>query len=100
MKKLEFIQNVVATAKENEIKLTQDTAAKVLDIIEEVIDGVITSGEHVTVMGMKFEPKLQKGRTGTINLGSRSGESYSTPDKIVPAVKFVKSKKEALSKEA
>lgn len=99
MKKIEFIQNVVTIAKENEIKLTQDTANKVLDVIEEAIDGVITSGEHVTIMGIKFEPKLQKGRTGTINLGNRSGETYSTPDKIVPAVKFVKSKKEALSRE-
>lgn len=98
MKKHEFIQNVVAVAKQNEIKLTQDTASKILDIIEEVIDGVIVADEHVTVMGMKFETKLQKGRTGVINLGSRAGEAYSTPDKIVPSVKFVKSKKDALSK--
>ena len=34
MKKQEFIQNVVAIAKENEIKLTKDTASKMLDIIE------------------------------------------------------------------
>ena len=47
---------------------------------------------------MKFETKLQKGRTGTINLGSRAGETYSTPDKIVPSVKFVKSKKDSLTK--
>ena len=39
-----------------------------------------------------------KGRTGTINLGSRAGETYSTPDKIVPSVKFIKSKKDALTK--
>lgn len=98
MKKHEFIQNVVAVAKQNEIKLTQDTASKILDIIEEVIDGVIVANEHVTVMGMKFETKLQKGRTGVINLGSRAGEPYSTPDRVVPCVKFVKSKKDALSK--
>ena len=98
MKKQEFIQNVIAIAKENEIKLTKDTASKVLDIIEEAIDGVIVANEQVTVMGMKFETKLQKGRTGTINLGSRAGETYSTPDKIVPSVKFIKSKKDALAK--
>ena len=34
MKKHEFIQNVVTIAKENEIKLTQDTASKLLDIID------------------------------------------------------------------
>ena len=99
MKKQEFIQNVVTIAKENEIKLTKDTASKILDIIEEAIDGVMIADEQVTVMGMKFETKLQKGRTGTINLGSRAGETYSTPDKIVPSVKFVKSKKDSLTKQ-
>ena len=98
MKKQEFIQNVVAIAKENEIKLTKDTASKLLDIIEEAIDGVIVADEQVTIMGMKFETKLQKGRTGTINLGNRAGETYSTPDKVVPSVKFIKSKKDALTK--
>ena len=49
-------------------------------------------------MGMKFSTKLQKGRTGTINLGSRAGETYSTPNKIVPNVKFIKSKKDSLSR--
>ena len=98
MKKHEFIQNVVAVAKQNEIKLTQDTASKILDIIEEAIDGVIVANEQVTIMGMKFETKLQKGRTGTINLGNRAGETYSTPDKVVPSVKFIKSKKDALTK--
>ena len=98
MRKNDFIQNVVTIAKEHDIKLNKDTASKMLDIIEEAIDGVIVAREHVTVMGMKFETKLQKGRTGTINLGSRAGETYSTPDKVVPAVKFIKSKKDALSK--
>ncbi len=98
MKKHEFIQNVVTIAKENEIKLTQDTASKLLDIIEEAIDGVIEAQDQVTVMGMKFSTKLQKGRTGTINLGSRAGETYSTPNKIVPNVKFIKSKKDSLSR--
>ena len=98
MKKQEFIQNVVAIAKEEGIKLTQDTAGKVLDIVEEAIDGVIVAQDHVTIMGMKFDTKLQKGRTGTINLGSRAGETYTTPDKIVPNVKFTKSKKDSLSR--
>lgn len=98
MKKQEFIQNVVAIAKEEGIKLTQDTASKVLDIVEEAIDGVIVAQDHVTIMGMKFDTKLQKGRTGTINLGSRAGETYTTPDKIVPNVKFTKSKKDSLSR--
>ena len=98
MKKQEFIQNVVAIAKEKEIKITQETASKILDVIEEAIDGVIVAQDYVTIMGMKFDTKLQKGRTGTINLGSRAGETYSTPDKIVPSVKFIKSKKDALTK--
>ena len=98
MKKQEFIQNVVAIAKEEGIKLTQDTASKVLDIVEEAIDGVIVAQDHVTIMGMKFDTKLQKGRTGTINLGSRAGETYTTHDKIVPNVKFTKSKKDSLSR--
>lgn len=100
MKKLEFIQNVVALGKENNLKLTQDTANKVLDVVEAAIEDVIVSGEHVTVMGMKFESKVQKGRTGTINIGNRKGETYSTPDRIVPSVKFLGSKKESLSREA
>ena len=78
MKKLEFIQNVVALGKENNLKLTQDTANKVLDVVEAAIEDVIVSGEHVTVMGMKFESKVQKGRTGTINIGNRKGETYAT----------------------
>ena len=98
MKKQEFIQNVVAIAKEKEIKITQETASKILDVIEEAIDGVIVAQDHVTIMGMKFDTKLQKGRTGIINLGSRAGEAYTTPDKVVPNVKFIKSKKDSLSK--
>ena len=98
MKKQEFIQNVVTIAKEEGIKLTQDTASKVLDIVEEAIDGVIVAQDHVTIMGMKFDTKLQKGRTGTINLGSRAGETYTTPDKIVPNVKFTEFKKNYLSR--
>ena len=100
MKKLEFIQNVVAIGKENDLKLTQDIANRMLDVVEAAIDDVILSGEHVTVMGMKFESKVQKGRTGTINIGNRKGETYSTPDRIVPSVKFLGSKKESLSREA
>lgn len=99
MKKLEFIQNVVALGKENNLKLTQDTANKVLDVVEAAIEDVIVSGEHVTVMGMKFESKVQKGRTGTINIGNRKGEIYTTSDKIVPSVKFIGSKKESLTRE-
>jgi nucleoid DNA-binding protein len=98
MKKQEFIQNVVAIAKEKEIKITQETASKILDVIEEAIDGVIVAQDYVTIMGMKFDTKLQKGRTGIINLGSRAGEAYTTPDKVVPNVKFIKSKKDSLSK--
>lgn len=98
MKKNEFIQNFVTIAKENEIKLTKDTASKLLDIIEETIDGVLEAQDKVVVMGMKFETKLQKGRTGTIKLGSRAGETYTTTDKIVPSVKFMKSKKDSLTK--
>jgi nucleoid DNA-binding protein len=98
MKKQEFIQNVITIAKDNNIKLNKDTASKLLDIIEETIDGVIVAQDQVTIMGMKFETKLQKGRTGTINLGSRAGETYSTPDKIVPSVKFIKSKKDSLTR--
>ena len=100
MKKLEFIQNVVAIGKENDLKLTQDIANRMLDVVEAAIDDVILSGEHVTVMGMKFDSKVQKGRTGTINIGNRKGETYSTPDRIVPSVKFLGSKKESLSREA
>ena len=100
MKKLEFIQNVVAIGKENDLKLTQDIANRMLDVVEAAIDDVILSGEHVAVMGMKFESKVQKGRTGTINIGNRKGETYSTPDRIVPSVKFLGSKKESLSREA
>lgn len=100
MKKLEFIQNVVTIGKENDLKLTQDIANRMLDVVEAAIDDVILSGEHVTVMGMKFESKVQKGRTGTINIGNRKGETYSTPDRIVPSVKFLGSKKESLSREA
>ena len=98
MKKQEFIQNVVAIAKEKEIKITQETASKILDVIEEAIDGGIVAQDYVTIMGMKFDTKLQKGRAGIINLGSRAGEAYTTPDKVVPNVKFIKSKKDSLSK--
>ena len=48
---------------------------------------------------MKFESKVQKGRTGTINIGNRKGETYATSDKIVPSVKFIGSKKESLTRE-
>lgn len=99
MKTQEMRQAVTKAMKENGHKVTQDTTKAFLDCLENVVDGVVEAGDNVTVLGVKFSSKVQKGREGIITVGSKQGEAYKTEDKIVPTVKFAPSKKAQLTRE-
>lgn len=87
MKKQELIKAVAVTT-----ELTQKQVKEVLDATELVLKDVMKSEDEITVFGVKFATRLQKGRDG---VSPMTGEPYHTEDKIVPKLKAMKSLKEA-----
>lgn len=100
MRKDEFVKVVTNELKEKGHKVNQPLVKDMLTAVENAVDGVIANKDEVSVLGVKFATKLQKGKTGIIQLGDRKGQEYTTEDKIVPTVKYLKSKKDSLSVEA
>lgn len=100
MKKDELVKVVTNELKEKGHKVNQAVVRDTLGAIENAIDTVVANKDEVVLCGMKVATKTQKGRTGIIQLGDRKGQEFTTEDKIVPTVKFLKSKKDELSVEA
>lgn len=98
MKKAELITEIVEVLKEREVKASQVLVKEVLVALEDTIDAVVLEGEEVTVCGVKFGSKEVDAKEGVINFGEKQGQTWSTPAMIVPTVKLLKSKKDALSK--
>ncbi|MGL4450470.1 MAG: HU family DNA-binding protein [Clostridium sp.] len=99
MKTQEVVQRVTKIMNAKNIAANQKTTREFLDSLEEVVDNAILKGDSVVLFGVKLSTKEQKGREGTIHLGNRKGEAYTSPDKIVPVAKYMKSKKDKLTKE-
>ena len=97
MKKQEFIVEVTNVLKEKEVKASQEMVKQVLIAMEEVVDGVVEAQDEVALLGMKISTKEQAAKEGVINFGEKQGQTYTVPAKIVPTVKYLKAKKDALS---
>lgn len=87
MKKQELIKAVAVTT-----ELTQKQVKEVLDATEVVLKDVMRNEDEVTVLGVKFATRLQKGRDG---ISPMNGQPYHTEDKIVPRLKAMKTLKDA-----
>lgn len=74
---------------------------KEADLYLSAIIGVITDslveGEEVNISGLgKFSTAEVGEKTGTIQLGDRKGETYTTPAHTKPCFKFAKAVKDVL----
>ena len=99
MKLIEVIREVSNDMKEQGYNVNQNMTKAFLQALENTVDKAIKAEDSVSVIGVKFATKEQKGKEGIIALGSRAGETYKTNDKIVPVAKYTPSKKAELSRE-
>lgn len=99
MKKAEFIQEVVAVGKENGLRLSQELVKGVLEAIEVVTDKVIQSEDTVIYNGVQFGAKEVAARKGTLKKENGEEIEWTTPAKISPYVKMMKSKRVSLERE-
>lgn len=91
MNKVELVKCVTEKSEE---KLNQKQVAAVLVALEAVVRDAVVNGDEVTIPGIcKVRSKVVKGRTGTIMVGERKGETYTTPEHKEGAVKIVSSMK-------
>ncbi|WP_270504459.1 HU family DNA-binding protein [Paraclostridium sordellii] len=95
--KQEFINEVVAELKEQDVKLSKESMKKVLTVIEEKIGNVIKEGKQINLFGTQYSVREVAAKEGIINFGSRKGEKWTTPAMIVPHVKFLDAKKKELT---
>lgn len=74
----------------------KDTAAAIDAFVETVIE-TVASGEEVNLSGFgKFSAVDVAERTGTIQMGDRKGETYTTPAHRAPKFKFASAFKDAV----
>ena len=99
MKMHNLVQKVTEDMKLKDMKVTIDITKGFLKSLEKVVDEAILEGDEVSVIGVKFSTKEQEKREGTLVFGSRKGETYTVPAKVVPKVKMLPAKKKALTKE-
>lgn len=97
MNKQEFVNEVVEGLKAQDIKLSKEAMKKVVAEMEAVIDSAVKAGKQVNVFGVQHSSREVAAKTGIIQLGSRKGEQWTTPARIVPTVKLLDSKKKELT---
>lgn len=98
MTKLEMVQAISAELKTGEHKLNQEEIRAVLTATEKVVDNAVLAGDNVVVLGVKFASKERKAQEKVMTVGKRAGETYTVAEAMVPTVKLLPSKKEALTK--
>lgn len=98
MNQKEFIKLVVDMAAKREIKISQAVVKELLEVIEESLDLAILDGKTVKVFGCKFESVEKAPASGVTRLGGKE-TAWSKPGRIVPSVKYLKKKKDELTKE-
>lgn len=91
MKTKEFIK-IIAEG----LEISQIKAREILDVIEEKRNAVLKNGDELTLMGVKYLTKVQKGREGEITLEDGTKKPWKSEDKIIPKLKAVKSLKDAV----
>ena len=100
MNQKEFIKSIVEIAKEREIELSQAIVKEILEVIETVIDNAILEGKTVKVLGCKFERKIKENETsGTVKQKDGTEVTWTKAPHSYPTVKYLKSKKDELTRE-
>ncbi|QPW62035.1 HU family DNA-binding protein [Clostridium botulinum] len=90
MNKTELVNSMAEKA-----GLSKKDSELALKAFVESVEEELKAGRKVQLVGFgTFETREQKGRTGTINFGSKKGETYTSKDKIVPVFKAGKQLKE------
>ncbi|AEB77402.1 HU family DNA-binding protein (plasmid) [Clostridium botulinum] len=90
MNKTELVNSMAEKA-----VLTKKDAELALKAFIESVKEALKEGKKIQLIGFgTFETREQKGRTGTINFGSKKGETYTSKDKIVPVFKAGRQLKE------
>lgn len=81
--------------------ITQEMVRNVLQTMIVVTEEELQKGNYVIIDNlMKIEMKTQKGRKGVIRLGEKAGQTFNSPDMVVPKVRLVPRFKKKVSKEA
>ncbi|MCC0705335.1 HU family DNA-binding protein, partial [Clostridioides sp. ES-S-0049-02] len=91
MKKVDFLKEVA-----EELGVSQIRVREMLDVIEKKRNEVLQDGEELTLMGVKYLTKVQKGREGEMTLEDGTKKPWKTEDKRVPKIKATKSLKDAV----
>lgn len=94
MVKTELVKEIANKVNEANtgIEVKKDTVSAVLDALTDVIKDAVKKDDKVSIPDIgSFTVKTVKERTGTINLGSKKGETYSVPEHKEP--KFTMSPK-------
>lgn len=78
----------------NRTALTQKDVATVIKAFQDVVRDTVISGDKVALTGfLTFDKKHVPAKSGTIQLGDKKGETWSTPEKDEIFVKLSKSYK-------
>ena len=100
MNQKEFLKAIVAEAKEREIELSQVIVKELLEIIENAIDNAVLEGKTVKTLGLKFERKVKENETsGTVKQKDGTAVTWTKAPHSYPSVKYLKSKKDELTRE-
>lgn len=91
MNKIELVKKITEISTE---EVNQKQVSAVLAALESVVRETVVAGDEVTIPGIcKVKSKVIKERTGTIMMGDRKGETYTTPEHKEGSVKIVTSLK-------
>lgn len=89
MNKTELVKEI-----SNRTTITQKDVATVIDTFQEVVKDAVVNGDKVSLTGfLTFAKKHVDAKSGTIQLGYKKGETWSTPEKDEISVKISKAYK-------
>jgi len=96
MKYMDFVKEISAQSKETERHLAQEDVKVCFEVAREVILNLLKNGDHLVIRDfLKFETKVQKGRT--IN-AVNSNKKVEIPDTIVAKVSLSENFKKEVKK--
>jgi DNA-binding protein HU-beta len=88
--------DMIAAIAEN-TGLTKKDVAAVIDTLTGVVTDALVAGDKVTLPGLcTFETVDVKEKTGTVMMGPRKGETYTTPAHRAPKVRVAGNLKNAV----
>lgn len=77
------------------VEVSKKDVKAVIDALPDVIKDAVADGDKVSLVGFAtFEKRHVDAKSGTVMMGDKKGETWTTPEKDVVAVKLSKSYKE------